>query len=225
MAQEHSSEGKIIFNGPGTDKPTWTWYKVVGDLTQPSPPPLILCHGGPGAGHESLGSLTDLHDRFGIPVIFYDQVGCGKSTHYPEKMGDEGFWGIKLYWAELDNLIDFFNLREKGYHLLGQSWGGMLVGSYAATNPVGLRKVIISSGPASGALYQESANILLSNLPKAVRETLEDCEGRGDYESPEYHEASMVFLKQHMCRLDPFPDDILKAFKNLEEDPTSYNTV
>ncbi|KAF2469110.1 proline-specific peptidase [Lindgomyces ingoldianus] len=223
MATLSISEGEIPFAAPGTDKLTNTWYKTIGDVTKS--PPLILCHGGPGAGHECLLSLTDLYEQYGIPLIFYDQVGCGKSTHFKEKMGDELFWSIELYWAELDNLIDNFGLRQSGYHLLGQSWGGMLVGSYAAKRPVGLKKLIISSGPASGALYQESANLLLKELPEDVRKTLEDCESRGDHESDKYKAASMEFLKRHVCRLDPFPDDILKAFGHLEHDNTSYMTV
>ncbi|KAF2270617.1 proline-specific peptidase [Lojkania enalia] len=225
MAEMLTTEGEIPFAAPNTDKPTKTWYKIVGDITKSTSPPLILCHGGPGAGHESLLSLTDLCEQYGIPVVFYDQIGCGKSTHFKENMGDEKFWSIELYWAELDNLIDSLKLREKGFYLLGQSWGGMLVGSYAAKQPAGLRKVIISSGPASGALYLKSANILLAKLPEPIRRTLEDCEKRGDHESEEFQKASMEFLKRHVCRLDPFPDDILKAFGHLDEDPTSYLTV
>lgn len=219
------TEGKIAFNPPNTDKRATTWYKIIGDYKNSSSPPLIACHGGPGAGHESLASLSDLHELYGIPVILYDQIGCGNSTHFRDKMGDNEFWSIELFWAELDNLIDFFQLRDSGYYLYGQSWGGMLVGSYAAKQPVGLKKAILSSGPASGALYQKSATLLLNKLPPDVRKTLEDCERRGDHESDEFREASMVFLKRHVCRLDPFPDDILKAFQHLDEDPTSYLTV
>lgn len=50
----------------------------------------------------------------------YDQIGCGRSTDLPEKLGDEAFWSVELFVAELDNL----GLRETGFHLLGQSWGG-----------------------------------------------------------------------------------------------------
>lgn len=54
----------------------------------------------------------------------YDQIGCGRSTHLPEKLGDEAFWSVELFVRELDNLIYYLGLRETGFHLLGQSWGG-----------------------------------------------------------------------------------------------------
>tara|TARA_Y100001970_G_C13955066_1_gene710214 strand:- start:521 stop:808 length:288 start_codon:yes stop_codon:yes gene_type:complete len=39
--------------------------------------PLLLPHGGPGAGHDYLESLAAIGDE--RPIIFYDQLGCGKS--------------------------------------------------------------------------------------------------------------------------------------------------
>ena len=39
--------------------------------------PLLLLHGGPGAGHDYLEPLEALADE--RAVVFYDQLGCGKS--------------------------------------------------------------------------------------------------------------------------------------------------
>ncbi|KAI1253296.1 hypothetical protein MGN70_005504 [Eutypa lata] len=83
-------------------------------------------------------------------------IGCGRSTHLPEKLGDEAFWSVELFVRELDNLIDYLGLRETGFHLLGQSWGGMLIGSYATRRPNGPRKLVISGSPASMPLYKEA---------------------------------------------------------------------
>jgi proline iminopeptidase len=39
--------------------------------------PVIILHGGPGSSHYAMQGLRILaEDR---PVIFYDQLGCGKS--------------------------------------------------------------------------------------------------------------------------------------------------
>ncbi|KAK3686194.1 Alpha/Beta hydrolase protein [Podospora appendiculata] len=217
-------EGVVGFDAPGAGKPCKTWYKVVGSLDSATPP-LITLHGGPGAGHEYITSLTDLHEKHGIPVIFYDQIGCGRSTHLQEKMGDASFWTMDLFLAELDNLVDHLQLRSRGFSVLGQSWGGVLVGLYAARQPAGLRKAIIASGPASIPLYVQGCNSLLAQLPPDVRETLEDCDRRGDHESERFEKAAAVFYARHVCRLDPFPDEIQAAFKNLKEDPTSYLTI
>ncbi|KAF2202814.1 proline-specific peptidase [Delitschia confertaspora ATCC 74209] len=219
-----ATEGEIDFDAPNAGKPCKTWYKIVGSLDSPSLP-LIILHGGPGATHIYLTPLTDLYEKYGIPIIFYDQVGCGRSTHFQEKMGDDSFWTFDLFYQELDNLIDHFKLREKGFFLLGQSWGGMLGGAWACRRPKGLKKLVLASGPASIRLMSKGSKLLLAQLPPDVRKAIEDCEQRGDFESLEFEEASAVFYKRHVCRLDPMPEDVQEAFKNLKEDPTSYMTM
>jgi hypothetical protein len=59
----------------------------------------------------------------GRAVIFYDQLGAGRSTHLRDK--EPGFWTVELFLAELDNLLRHLGHRE-GLPPLGQSWGGML---------------------------------------------------------------------------------------------------
>ncbi|KAI0021240.1 hypothetical protein F4780DRAFT_790370 [Xylariomycetidae sp. FL0641] len=44
-------------------------------------PPIAL-HGGPGAGHDYRVPLTDLTSRQGVPVIFYDQIGCDEVSDH-----------------------------------------------------------------------------------------------------------------------------------------------
>jgi proline-specific peptidase len=191
MASLPTSEGEVPFDAPNAGKPCKTWYKIVGDLN--SGPPLVILHGGPGAGHRYLSSLTDLYEKKGIPIVFYDQIGCGRSTHFREKPGDVSFWTFDLYVQELENLINHLNLRDKGFYLYGQSWGGMFGAVYACRRPQGLKKLILSNAPASVPLVLKGYEPLFAALPSDVRETLEECVRRGDYESPEYEKAAAVF--------------------------------
>ncbi|KAM7208550.1 L-amino acid amidase [Naviculisporaceae sp. PSN 640] len=229
MAASPIYRREISFHAPGADGkpgPCKTWYKVVGDLSSSTHPPLITLHGGPGAGHNYLLPLIDLYTAHKIPIIFYDQIGCGKSTHFPEKMGDNDFWTFDLYLAELDNLIDTLGIREKGFYILGQSWGGVLAGLCATRRLKGLKKVVIASGPASLPLYVKGTKSLLAELPEDVRKVLEDADKTGNYEGEEYEKAAGVFYDRHVCRLgQPYPEDLQAAFENLKEDPTSYITV
>lgn len=226
MTAPPTQEGKIAYDAPGAGKPAETWYKIIGDLqSNPTVPPLIGLHGGPGSGHEYLVVLADVLQAHGIPIILYDQIGCGRSTHFQERMGDAAFWSFDLFVGELDNLIDHLDLRERGFHLLGHSWGGVLAANYAARQPRGLKKLVIASGPASIPLFEQGLRRLLASLPADIREKIEECERKGDYESPEYEKAASVFYGRHVCRLDPFPDEVMAAFKNLREDPTSYMTM
>ncbi|KAF2996151.1 hypothetical protein E8E14_000521 [Neopestalotiopsis sp. 37M] len=202
-----------------------TWYKIVGDLTKASHPPLIALHGGPGAGHEYLEPLTDLLDQYGVPVIFYDQTGCGRSTHHRDKMGDEDFWTFDLFITELNNLIDHLQLRDRGFYVLGQSWGGMLAGMFAARHPRGLIKLVIAGSPANFPLFVEGGKRLRSKLPVDIQRILEAGDQNGDFETPEYKRASAFFYKQHVCSIDPLPEPVQQAFVNLRDDPTAYNTM
>ena len=170
-------------------------------------------------------SLTDLYHTHGIPIIFYDQIGCGKSTHFPDKMGDETFWTEDLFIQELDNLIDALKLRDQGFHILGQSWGGMFGGAYAAKQPQGLKKLVLASAPASMPLFAESVAKLLKQLPQDIQDTIRECERKGDFESDEYKNAVDVFYGKFICRLDPWPQPVVDTFKNVEDDPTVYMTM
>lgn len=157
MTECPSHEGEVDLDVPGAGKQCKTWYKVLGRLEATSPV-LIALHGGPGAGHEYLLPLADIYTLYGIPVVVYDQIGCGRSTHLRDRIGDEGFWSFHLFIRELDNLIDRLQLRDRGFYLLGQSWGGMLAATYAmhqprGKSPQGLCKLVIASGPSSMPLY------------------------------------------------------------------------
>ncbi|KAI1283949.1 Alpha/Beta hydrolase protein [Xylaria sp. FL0933] len=223
MAAYPATEGKISIDVPEAGKPCNTWYRIVGDLNEAVKPPVIALHGGPGSGHDSMVALTELYEKWGIPVIFYDQIGCGRSTHLREKMGDEQFWTFDLFIRELDNIIDHLNLREKGFHLIGQSFGGMLAGAYAARQPVGLKKIVLSSSPASMPLYKESCKRRLAELSPKVREVLESTEV--DHSSKEFKDAADVFMKTFVCRLDPIPEPVQRAWRNLKEDRSAYSTM
>lgn len=133
----------------------------------------------------------------------------------------------QLTWFidELESLIDILGIQEKGFDFLGHSWGGMLGGVWAARHPKGLRKLILSNSPASCLLMLEGLRELLKGMPKDVQDALHDADRTGDYESNKYKEAVMEFYKEHVCRLEEWPPEVLATFANLEEDPTVYKTM
>ena len=86
--------------------------------------PLLLLHGGPGAGHDYLEPLSALADE--RPVIFYDQLGCGRS----DRPDDASMWHIEHFVEEIDALRQALRLHH--IVLYGHSWGGWLVQEYLA---------------------------------------------------------------------------------------------
>ncbi|KAI1813602.1 proline-specific peptidase [Poronia punctata] len=223
MTETPFRAGKAPFKIPSIDEPCFTSYKIYGDVSGPTPTVIVL-HGGPGAGHEYLLAFARLWQDYGLPVVFYDQIGCAASTHLPKTAGDEDFWVEQLFQDELDNLISHLGLTN--YHILGQSWGGMLGAAFAARQPKGLRRLVLASALASKELAAEGTRLLRADMPKDMREALEKAEEKRDYESPEYKDALDYYFRKHVCRTDVYPPpEMVPAFKHLSEDPTVYRTM
>jgi L-proline amide hydrolase len=197
---------------------------VTGELPEPGasgPAPLVVLHGGPGAAHDYLVALADLATD-GRAVVHYDQLGNGRSTHLPERGPD--FWTVDLFVRELHNLVDALGVREQ-HHVLGQSWGGFLAQEYALTHPDGLRGLVLADTAASFPDFVAEANRLRADLPPDVEATLRRHEEAGTTDDPEYGEACMVFYRRHVCRVDPWPDEVTEGFAWIDRDPTVYHTM
>ncbi|HZQ89949.1 MAG TPA: proline iminopeptidase-family hydrolase [Gaiellaceae bacterium] len=201
-----------------------TWYRVTGDLRPDDsavPAPLVVLHGGPGASHDYLLSLIDLAEE-GRAVVHYDQLGNGRSTHFPERGAD--FWTVELFVRELHNLVETLGIAGR-HHVLGQSWGGFLAQEYALTHPPGLRSLVLADTAASFPDFVAEAHRLRADLPPGVDATLRRHEEAGTTDDPEYAAACDVFYRRHVCRLDPWPDEVVEAFAWIERDPTVYHTM
>jgi pimeloyl-ACP methyl ester carboxylesterase len=80
-------EAELDFLVPSAGKPCKTWYTLFGTLN-PGIRPLVCLHSGPSVAHNYIRPVRHLATSHSIPVILYDQLGCGKSTHLPDKAGD-----------------------------------------------------------------------------------------------------------------------------------------
>lgn len=183
-----------LTSSPNPSTTYQTYYKIYGSLhpTPPSPTtptkrPLIIVHGGPGSTHDYVLPLTSLYTTYHIPLVFYDQLGSGESTHLGEMKGEAGerFWREEVFMDQLDSLVRFLGLEKQGesggeekekegegggYDVLGHSWGGMLVMRWVARRqPRGLKKLVVSDSPASMKLFVEGALELRKGLPEDVR--------------------------------------------------------
>jgi proline-specific peptidase len=205
-------EGTIPFRG------YHTWYRVVGEGEAPGRLPLLALHGGPGATHDYLESLDALAAE-GRRVIYYDQLGCGRSAigrPAPE------MWTVALYVEEIDVVRRALGLDR--VHLLGQSWGGMLAMEYMLTQPQGIASLTIASSPASMVQWVSEANRLREALPPEVNAALTRHEAAGTTTDPEYLAAMQVFYDRHVCRV-PYPDYVQRSFAYLANVGEVYNTM
>ena len=207
-----TQEGYVSFHGYNV------WYRIVGDREEPGKFPLLCLHGGPGATHDYLEPLEAMAST-GRRVIFYDQLGNGNSDH-PH---DPSMWTVELFVEELSVIRHALGLEH--VHLLGQSWGGMLAMEYALTQPEGLSSLVIADSPASMQQWVEEANRLRNELPPEIQDTLLKHEAAGTTDDPAYEKAMLVYYRRHVCRLDPWPECVNRAFEKLEQNPEVYYTM
>jgi proline-specific peptidase len=192
-----------------------TWYESFGESVD-GRLPIVILHGGPGATHQYLEPLRSLATD-GRQVIFYDQIGCGRS----ERPADAEFYTVQTFVDELGAVREQLGLAR--CHVLGQSWGGMLAMEYALTQPSGLASMIVADSPASMVLWVSEANRLRAELPAEVERTLREHEAAGTTSDPAYIAAMDVFYARHVCRLDPIPDCFARTADALTSDGFVYN--
>ncbi|HEX4215103.1 MAG TPA: proline iminopeptidase-family hydrolase [Candidatus Dormibacteraeota bacterium] len=177
------------------------WYQRMGEGDRI---PLLVLHGGPGFTHEYVRSLGDLSPE--RPVVFYDQLGCGRSERPP----DLSLWTVERSVEELAQVRRTLHLDE--VHLLGQSWGTMLASQYLLGRTEGVRSVIMASPCISSPRWAADAARLLGGLDAATRDVIAHHEASGFTSCPEYQAAILAYYRRHVCRLDPWPEEVERSF-------------
>lgn len=100
------------------------YWEVSGN---PDGVPILLIHGGPGAG------ATPTHRRFFDPdhyrIIIFDQRGAGRSA----PLGSLENNTLEDLLSDMERLREHLNVQK--WHLFGGSWGSTLAMSYAIRHP------------------------------------------------------------------------------------------
>lgn len=196
---EHVTEGFIPVEGGNV------WFRITG--AGPGIPLLVL-HGGPGGMSSEIDPLRNLGSE--RPVIQYDQLGCGKSG----RPADTDLWTVERYVEELEHVVEALELKE--FHLLGHSWGSMLAASYLLDKqPKGVRSVIFSSPALSAPMWEEDQRNYLKAFPEDIQEIVARNEWAETTDTAEYQEAMMAYYKRHMCRIDPWPEEMKKELDEM----------
>ncbi|MBM9519119.1 proline iminopeptidase-family hydrolase [Desulforhopalus vacuolatus] len=179
------------------------WYGRIGSSNAI---PALVLHGGPGGNHHNLVAFQALADE--RPVIFYDQLGCGKS----DRPDNSSLWTAERYFDEVKAIRDGLNLKK--YHLIGHSWGTTLAVGFAAKNPAGILSISLHSPILSFPYYiNHIAPILkqgLSGLNGKAGQVIDDYELRGVGTKNDYDEACLELMKGHVTNTWPLPEAMKK---------------
>lgn len=138
------------------------WYGIFGKKSKEVS--LVIVHGGPGYPHNYLKPLAELSRE--RQVIFYDQLGCGKS----DRPSHTKLWTVARYIRELAQVVR--SLELKNFYILGQSWGAALAVSFALSYPKGLKGLILADPYLSTHIWIQDAGKLIKSLPEKIQKII-----------------------------------------------------
>lgn len=137
--------------------------------------PIVVLHGGPSLPSNYCYPLAK-HIPY-RSVLFYDQLGCGKS----DQPTNIEYYSIDQAVDDLQNLLERLNIRR--FHLYGQSYGGILAYEYlkrsaekddnngdynnrgGRNGDEGCLSVILSSAPTNIQQMEDDWDAMIEALP------------------------------------------------------------
>ena len=178
---------------------------------------VLLLHGGPAAGHEYMECFESFFPKEGFEFYEYDQLGAP----YSDQPKDTSLWTVERYVDEVEQVRKAIGADKNNFYVLGNSWGGILGTEHALKYQQNIKGLIIADMVASCPDYGRYANEVLAKQmdPKVLAE-IRGIEAKNDFSNPRYEELLMPnFYQQHICRLDPWPEPVVRGFNHLNGIP------
>ncbi len=144
--------------------------------------PVIVIHGGPGAGSNP--TMPRFHDPAAHRIVVFDQRGSGKSTPHAE-LAENTTWDLV---ADMERIRTHLGIAR--WQLFGGSWGSCLALAYGETHPgrvseMILRGIFTLRRKELLWFYQEGASFILPEAWEGFLAPIPEAE-RGDLISA-YH--------------------------------------
>ena len=155
------------------------YYEQCGN---PQGKPVVILHGGPGAGCSA--KMRRFHDPSRYRIVLFDQRGSGRSTPHADLV-DNTTWDLV---ADIEALRE--HLGNTRWQVFGGSWGSTLALAYAQAHPsrvteLVLRGIFMLRRWELEWFYQQGASRLFPDAWSHYLEAIPDVE-RGDLISA-YH--------------------------------------
>lgn len=160
--------------------------------------PIVVLHGGP-----SLPSVYCYPLAKHVPyrsILFYDQLGCGKSDE-PDNLK---YYSIDQSVDDLEAVLSRLSIRQ--FHLYGHSYGGILAYEYLKRRA---EKGIGNDGD-SNEEDSTCLSVILSSAPTSVQQMEDDWDAMSDaLASPN------LFMSTHICRTPGLPQPLQDAYAKV----------
>lgn len=108
------------------------YYEQCGN---PAGKPVVLLHGGPGAGCGP--KMRRFHDPKHYRIVLFDQRGAGRSTPHADLV-DNTTWHLV---ADIERLRQHLGIER--WQVFGGSWGSTLALAYAQTHPERVTELVL----------------------------------------------------------------------------------
>jgi proline iminopeptidase len=175
---------------------------------------VLLClNGGPGLPCDY---IRDSHSRLAsgcFRVVAFDQLGCGASDR-PDEIS---LWTLERCVEEVEIVRTALGLGA--VHLLGHSWGTWLGIEYALTYPNAFKTLILANGAASIPHLVGELERLRSALGSESVAMMKRHEADGTTDHPEYKGAMEILNYRHMCRLQTWPEPLVRSMQGFNPVP------
>lgn len=185
------------------------WYEVIGEGPNP---PVLLLHGGPGSASFGFDPLREL--KYDGPIIFWDQLGCGRS----DALSDTTLMTIENFVDQTERLRQHLDL--KNFVLYGHSWGTMLGVDYFLKYPDEVKAIIFSSPLFSTTSWIADADSLIATMSDTIQQTIKHYESTKEYENPAYQAATELYYAQFVTRKPR--EKVDRSHLNLSDGSTVY---
>ena len=107
----------------------------VAEYGNPAGKPVVLLHGGPGAGSNP--TMPRFHDPEAHRIVTFDQRGSGQSTPHAE-LRENTTWDLV---GDIERIRDM--LGNERWQVFGGSWGSCLALAYAETHPERVTELVL----------------------------------------------------------------------------------
>lgn len=177
-----------------------TWFNFINANNEQTP--LVLLHGGPGYSSYYLESFKSLPKN--IPILFYDQRGCGRSDKINLKEAN-----LKLFVNELETLRKFLNIKKM--NLLGHSCGATIALEYYKKYPKRVEKIIFASPFLNANLWKDDAINNIKTLSENTQNIIFNGIKNNDFFNSDFINATKEYNKNFIFRSKIKPLEILES--------------
>lgn len=174
---------------------------------------VLLLHGGPAMTHEYMECFESFFPKEGFEFYEYDQLG----SYYSDQPKDSSLWTTERFVEEVEQVRKGIGADSTNFYVLGNSWGGILGMEYALKYQHNMKGLIVANMMASAPEYGRYAQeVLAKQMDSSVLAEVRAIEAKGDFGNPRYMELLLPnFYKQHLCRLEVWPDGFNRAMKHV----------